>query len=458
MPRAVQAQCIGGLRHGGAVVATVTAGSDGFDPAAHVGQCFAGQHAQRHVHVRRLRQAGVEELLARPCCVAEVAQPQHARAALQGVKGAAHGGHVLRVVGVGLQPLDGGAGVGHDFARLFDEDVAHLGVVFEPGAALGRGLRWRHHGPWRGHFGRGAREAGHGCGQFCTQLAPCHRVDVAAQPGAGTRQQAAELGLVCRQGLLRQALGIVRQCAVTHRGLRRRHAQGLHLVDQGRLLRRRRESAVRNFVKLGKGRDALGLAHDRAQAAGFGVEAEERLGQLRLHAEHVDQEAERTQVVGQAVEGAGLDGALRIDFGLRQGIDVVAHVQRRLRGLLHAQHRQHAAHRRQLRRHRNQQVAVGRRAEVLVDLLLDLGQRGAQFLHHAAHGLAVGDAAIQLLHPHVQRLRVCTLAHVVDAPRQALHATAEFDLIEFAVFERRVEVEDAGGDFHRQGRWRRLAR
>jgi hypothetical protein len=48
----------------------------------------------------------------------------------------------------------------------------------------------------------------------------------------------------------------------------------------------------------------------------------------------------------------------------------------------------------------------GRIAEVLVDLLFDLGQRGAQLLHHAAHGLAVGDAPVQLLHPEFQRLRL----------------------------------------------------
>ena len=59
---------------------------------------------------------------------------------------------------------------------------------------------------------------------------------------------------------------------------------------------------------------------------------------------------ERAQVVGQAVEGAGLGGALRVDLGRGQRVDVVAHAQHGVRGLVHVQHREHAAHRRQLAR------------------------------------------------------------------------------------------------------------
>ena len=92
----------------------------------------------------------------------------------------------------------------------------------------------------------------------------------------------------------------------------------------------------------------------------------------------------------------------RVDLGGDQRVDVVAHAHHGLRGLVQAQHRQHAAHRRQLRRHRDQHLALRRIAEELVDVLFDLGQRRAQFLHHAAHGLAVGDPAVQLFHPRLR--------------------------------------------------------
>ena len=173
---------------------------------------------------------------------------------------------------------------------------------------------------------------------------------------------------------------------------------------------------------------------------------------MRLHADHVDQEAQRTQVVGQAVEGAGFDRALGIDLGIGQRVDVVTHAQHGLRGLIQAQHRQHAAHRRQLGRHRDQTLALRRIAEVLVDVLFDLRQRGAQLLHHAAHGLAIRDAAVQLFHPQLKRAGIALLAHGVYALRQPLHALCALGMVKVTVIDRGVEVEQRGGHFHRQRR------
>ena len=434
----------------------VAAGGNRFHPTAEVGERFGAEQPQRRIHVRALRQAGIEELLARPGGIAEFAQPDHARAALERVEGAPQRGHVRLAVGRGLQPFQGRGGVGHHLARFFDEDVAHLGIVFEPGAAHRCGLGRRHRGAGRNRLGRvRCRQPGHGSGQLGAQRAPGLRFDTFTQAGIGGAEQPRQLGLIGCQRLLREALGVTRQRLVADLRQRRRGAQGLHLGQQRHL---GRGAGRCRIVELGKGRDAVGAAHHRAQAARGGVESEQRFGQLRLHAEHVDEEAQGAQVVGQAVEGAGLDGALRVDLGLRQRVNVVAHVQRGLRGLVHAQHREHAAHRAQLRWHRDQHLTLGRVAEVLVDLLFDLGQRGPQLLHHAAHGLAVGDAAVELLHPHVQRLRLGALAHLVDAPRQALDAFGQLGLVELAVFERCVEVEDAGGHFHGQRGRRRLAR
>ena len=242
--------------------------------------------------------------------------------------------------------------------------------------------------------------------------------------------------------LLLEVAQLLRGSGVGQRGQRlaRRLDQAGTLVDR---LRRR-------GVEGGEGRRPFAQPHHRAQRAVLGVEAEQRLGQRRLHAQHVDQEAQGAQVVGQAVEGAGLHRHLRVDLGLRELVDVVAHVHHGLRGLVQPQHREHAAHRLQLARHRDQQLALRRIAEVLVDLLLDFGQRGPQLLHHAAHGLAVADAAVQLLHPGFQRLRGGPGAHVVDAGRQAPHAFGQRGMVELAVLERGVEVQDRGGDLHRQ--------
>ena len=150
------------------------------------------------------------------------------------------------------------------------------------------------------------------------------------------------------------------------------------------------------------------------------------------------------------VESAGLDGTFGIDLGIGQGVDVVAHAQHRQRGLVHVQQGKHAAHRRQLRRHRDQQFALGGVAEVLVDLLLDFGQRGAQLLHHVAHGLAVRYASVQLLHPAFERPGLATLAHDIDALRQSADASGDLGMIELAVLERRLHVQQRGGHLHRQ--------
>ena len=192
------------------------------------------------------------------------------------------------------------------------------------------------------------------------------------------------------------------------------------------------------------------MPHHRAQAAAGRVVMEQRLGKLRLHAEHVDQKAQGAQVVGQAVESAGLHGTLRVDLGLRQGLDLVTHVQHGHRGVVHAQHRKHTAHGRQLARHRDQQRALGGLAEILVDLFFNLGQRRTQLLHHAAHGLAVRDTPVQLFHPDLQRLRVVTGAHIVDALGQVLHPFGQGRVVQVAVFDRGIQVEHAGGHFHGQ--------
>ena len=97
---AFQPQRVGWAHHVGRDMAVVAAGGDGFGPAVQVVQRLAGQRTQCDVHVRRHRQARVEQLFAGPGRFAEVLQPDHARAALQRVEGAAHRCHLAQVVGL----------------------------------------------------------------------------------------------------------------------------------------------------------------------------------------------------------------------------------------------------------------------------------------------------------------------------------------------------------------------
>ena len=182
------------------------------------------------------------------------------------------------------------------------------------------------------------------------------------------------------------------------------------------------------------------------------------LGQLGLHAQHVDQKAQRAQVVGQAFEQLLRRGAFNVHLGVGQLVHFVPHAQASGGGLIQAQHPQHTAHRRQLPGHRNQQLALRRVTEILIHLPLDLAQAGAQLMHHAAHRASIGGTAIQILHPRFQRLGRITAHGGFDATRQPAHALGLHRLIKRGFVQGGLDVEQAGRHFHRQPSSRHLAR
>ena len=132
------------------MVAAVFTGGDRFGPATHVVERFFGEATQRGIHARAVSELGVEELLAGPGRFAEMVQADHAAAALEGVESAPHHRHL--VAGIGCESavravsalVHRVAGVFQDLTRFFDEDLAHLAVVFEPGATGRCGPRWWH--------------------------------------------------------------------------------------------------------------------------------------------------------------------------------------------------------------------------------------------------------------------------------------------------------------------------
>ena len=296
-------------------------------------------------------------------------------------------------------------------------------------------------------------EVGHRLGQLVAhQLA----LVVVAGFGKGGLHRLHGLGqhrLVGDHRFLRQPLELARNVGQRHLGVGGGHRQRLRLFDQARLHRQRRLRGRRVESAELRSPVAAAAGHRAQQAAG-GVEGEQRLGHRRLHAEHVDQEAQRAEVAGQAFDGRAV-GAVAV--GLRQRVDIVAHAHHRLRGVVDTEHREHAAHGVQLPRHRVQLLARRRLAEESVDGLFGFRQRTAQLLHHAAHRLAVGDAAVQLLHPGFERLGLGAALHIGDALGQAAHAVGLGRVVELGIVERGLEVQHRGGDFHRQGRRRRGA-
>ena len=132
-----------------AAVATL---ADGFNPVTQVRQHVGGQGQQFAIGGLAVGQAAVVELLAGPGGFTEGRQTDHARAALQGVEGTPHAGHLAEVFGGGHQRGQRLLGIADHFARLLKEDLAHFVVVFKPGSA-----RWRRRGRQHGRRPRGSQ-------------------------------------------------------------------------------------------------------------------------------------------------------------------------------------------------------------------------------------------------------------------------------------------------------------
>ena len=104
-----------------------------------------------------------------------------------------------------------------------------------------------------------------------------------------------------------------------------------------------------------------------------------------------------------------------------------------------------------------QRGLVGRVAEELVQRFFRLTQRGAQFVHHAAHGLAVADPAIQIFDPGFERFGLPAGAHMGQALRQPGGALGHVRVGRVQILVGGLEVQDGGCHLHRDRRARRLA-
>ena len=141
--------------------------------------------------------------------------------------------------------------------------------------------------------------------------------------------------------------------------------------------------------------------------------------QQGLVSQHVDLEAHRAEAVAKPLEcavGPRLHGA---GFGVgvsdKQFAYRIAHAADGRGRLVESEHGQYAPHLAHEAGHWRQRGGVGRVAEKLVQVLLDLAQRNAQFTHHRSHRLAIAHATIQLLHPRLERWRHGARAHRVQS-------------------------------------------
>ena len=427
------------------------------DPAGEIGQAPVSEVEQRRRGGSLVGEVGVVELLAGPRTFAKLLQPDHARAALERVEGAAQRSQQVQVVRCKAKCGARVTGVAEHLARFFEKNLAHLVVLRK----LGAGGRRCEVEPHRradasaqvrrvevdaDRVGRGRNEVdqrfrelaarGDGVG---VRVAGLFESFLRAQHGRGERRLVGSLRFV------REALKVACDLGDRHVFAHRREREQLRLFDQARLDRRTRRGDTCRCRHI-----HFSAPHHRAQLARFGVVGEQRLRHLRLHAEHVNQETERAEVAGEAIEHAGLRDTLGVELDRNQPVDLVAHAQQRSRGVVHAQHRKHAAHRREVARHRDQQLAFFGSAEVLVDQLLGFGEARSQLLHDAAHGLAVGDAAVEVFHPAFERVGRAAPAHGGKPVGEALHACGLLGVVEVDVIERGFDVEQAGRDLHCQ--------
>ena len=442
-------------------------------------------HGLRHGPL--LCQPGIEHLLHGPAGFAKFIQPHHARAALERVKRPAQRGLLAQVAGLIGQSLKGLQAVIHDFPGFLQEDRQQFIVAVQ---RFGTQLGGRRQGLCRSNCcaaragqilaGMGGgdgiircrparlhvrKHLGHGIGQG---IGACHR-----RLGHNRCRHCLEVGqgtwfgcgpgrgvlVVCEprlQGLRlrrRPQFGGRRRCSYRRldgrcscwdgrcgnrcgRRLRRRHA--LHGNIHGR---------PESF-----GAATAAVTHDDAQLVLFLVIDKQLARHIALVAEHVDEKAHGTQTAAQLLEDTGL--ILDRHLAEHQMLDGVTHALHGGRGLLEAQHRQHAAHLRHLARHRGQHRGIGGVAKEQIQLLLGLTQGDAQLAHHRSHGLLVAGLTVELLHPDFQRLGLRAMQRRIQTLDQHAGLGGLYLVVMPGGHEAGLQIQHRGRHLHGQlGRW-----
>ena len=162
------------------------------------------------------------------------------------------------------------------------------------------------------------------------------------QHGGGERRLVGGLRLV------RQALELARHLLQRHVLAHRAEGEHLRLLDQARLDRRAAQRA-----------GPVGGALRPITGASVPVAASKTNSDFAICGCTLSMSIRKPSAARLPARRSNTPAArhaCRIDLGRDQAVDLVAHAQQRLRGLVHAEHRQHAAHRRELHRHRRRRT------------------------------------------------------------------------------------------------------
>ena len=442
--------------------------SDGPGPEGETLQRLPGKVQQGRIHRLLLCQPGVEKLLHGPGCLAKFFESNHARTALERMERPPQGGLLAQMAWLGAQRIQCCLAVGFDLADFLQENFQQFVVH-----------GWRGHRCGCGHWRCCSGAALHG---FCRDIGS----DIGSDSACGRSRHGvcSTLGqkavwLCCRHCALtgshwrRCASGRrqgrrLRQCLRFRNlgGRRWRHCSNRGLLRWlgGRPLdsgRQRQVFHTGGGLPGGQGRVLQRFAscagavasHQGPQLSQCFVVHEQLARQRALVAQHVHQKTQRPQAVAQPFKGL-LAFDRFADLAAQQALHGLAHARHRQRRLVQPQHRHHAPHLPQEGGNRSQGRRVLGVAEKLVHGALGFAQRGAQFAHHTAHGLAVTEVAVQLFHPRFQRLRLTPCTHLVQAFGQPLGALRQLLWRCVQFFQGCLQVQNRCGHFHRQaGRW-----
>ena len=207
--------------------------------------------------------------------------------------------------------------IANHLTRFFQKNVAQ--VVFVKGRSLALAKRFD---SCRCYGGNQAR---HGVGS-CLGIffSHCHQRIVG---------RLGKPGLTCQRGKRCQCVKLHRELLLGSAGIRvlnnRTHLLGQTVAAGGHTV------SVIELVR---------SAHDRPELAFFVVVYKELFCQRRLVVEHVNQKAQRPEVISQLIESTCGAGLLLVHIGDQHLLDTTAHAQHGLGGLIETQYRQNTTH------------------------------------------------------------------------------------------------------------------
>ena len=390
-------------------------------------------------------QPAVEGLLHAPGRFAQRTQPDHAAAALEGVKAAADGDQGVEGLHRLARAVEFGADAGEDLVGLFDEDAKQLGVHVRFAGGQG-GLR--------NEGGAGQRRLFQGRRADVLQFGQGIEVEVGCECAWVRR------GLVaCGRGGRRERMRLeVGQIQVGE--IQVRQVEGAE-IQPARCCGRRREGQLcgagvghgRRFASEtgrrfpGRGLRGCGIVLCDlcfALAPALGVQEVVKFG--RAVGEGLEIKAERGELVGQGLESRSVGVGRRVG----EAGDTRARIAHQRQRAGFAEQAERADDLLQRAVELGERFVLGLVAEVVVQGLLDLTQADAHFATELNKGFVflAGACALGVGAGDVRRRRFT--AHQGLNAAQALVDLLRECVVEYALLEVGLQQQQGGGDLERE--------